>query len=202
MENKHRYHYSDHDRCRTIHGKHDGKYNGRFIITGDSYVCGGVYYQGENVNCEAVVVDREESPEVYDYYFSEMLSRAKHPRLDRIVRAKLPEAIYETVHANMRYEGNEVGQTHRSAGASIGQEINLSLFMEKGFGVCRHQALACMALMQMCREKGLVHGRASLERSTRRHQENSSGHTAHAWFGIPTIKDRLSLTWRTTISAP
>lgn len=194
MKNKYHYNYSGHDRGHNLGISRSNEYIGRTIITPDSKISNRIYYQGRQAPSEAIVVDREDHPEIYNEYIDEVFARARHPRQDRTIRGKIVESVYDTVQANMPYSQQRVTQVYQNMGGVRGQEINLSVYMGRGFGVCRHQALACAALLEMCHEGGYINGRISVDRSTRHHQSDAADYGAHAWVrytdaGGPIILD-------------
>ena len=145
-------------------------YQGRPVIHRDSRIDGGVYLgQGQR---EAIVVDFRKDHKLMDLY-----EKVKDKSLKNgvIKKSRILGAVYGAVKESMpRQDYEAVKEIINRYGVEEDGKISLGVFLEEGAGVCRHDALACAALLERFKEEGIVKGRASLDR-------NSNHLGGHAW---------------------
>lgn len=167
-------------------------YGGRRLIGRDEDVRGGVYYG--TYSGEAIVVDPEKYPDEYDRYYNIAVDKAT---IDgKVERSKVLKAVFDTVTSEMEYSQSgvdgilqDVADRDGTPSFDDGKKLELSLFMEAGVGVCRHQALACAALLERFKDEGYIRGAISVDRNERvgvPGQEDGG----HAWVRY-TSKDGL-----------
>lgn len=145
-------------------------YQGRPIIHRDSPVNGGVYLGAKQR--EAIVIDSKKYSGL-----SALYSIAKNKAsVDGNVRKDLVlEAVFQTVREAMPTQNEEaVEKIAREHGAEKDGKIALDVFLEKRTGVCRQDALACAALLELFKEEGFIRGKPGVDR-------NSTELGGHAW---------------------
>lgn len=150
----------------------DGRayYQGRPVIHRDSQIDGGVCLgQGKR---EAIVVDSQKYPKLRELY-----EAAKGKAMeDGIVRKeKILQAVYDTVTEAIPVQSStRVKRLLQALDIGKDEKISLDVFLEYGVGVCRHDALACAALLELFKKDGFVNGKPSVDR-------NSDKGEGHAW---------------------
>jgi len=152
--------------------KLDGEesYSGRFIIHRDGPIDGGVYISVTSK--EAIVVDSQKYPKLKELY-----NRAKLKATEKGIVQKdlILEAVFNTVsEAIPKQDERSVAKIVREFGVGKDGKIALDKFLERGTGVCRHDALTCAALLEMFNKEGMLSGKPSLDR-------NATEMGAHAW---------------------
>jgi hypothetical protein len=152
--------------------QHGKVFKGYPVIGHDSPVRGGVYtglYGGE-----ALIVNPYKNPEEYDRYYREAAARL--PVGGLATDQHVLQATFDTVLENMPYDTNEVevdkiladlSPTGQREDFVDGTKVELGIFMFEGVGVCRHQTLAAVALLEMFRDDGRLTGATSTDRSQR-----------------------------------
>lgn len=151
----------------------DGTYRNRPAIEDHTPIIGGVSY-GEHPD-EAVVVNPEGSPALYQSWYMESIARASIKGVVR--RGRVLQAVYDTIDANMAYDMDGVNSIVL---ARRGKKIDLSRFMQQGVGVCRHMALAAGMLLELHKHDGHIRGTPRVNRSER--VDNVTGkQSGHAW---------------------
>ena len=150
----------------------DGMYRGRFAIEDDTPIIGGVSY-GEHRG-EAVVVNPEGTPKYYQDWYQESIARASLHGVIR--REKVLRGVYDTVDARMRYSKDGVDDIVQDR---MGKKIDLGVFMKAGVGVCRHQALACAALLEFHKDDRHIRGTPRVNRNIR--VRKGAEPEGHAW---------------------
>jgi|TARA_B100002003_G_C14024257_1_gene493891 hypothetical protein len=145
-------------------------YKGRPPTCRDSPIDGTVYLgQGQR---EAIVVDFKK-----DHKLRGLYERVKDESLENGVfkKGRILGAVYQAVKESMpRQDYEAVKEIIHKYGVQEDGKVLLGLFIREGVGVCRHDALACAALLERFKEEGIVKGRASLDR-------NSNYLGGHAW---------------------
>ena len=89
-------------------------------------------------------------------------------------RGLILDAVYEVVSAAMPYDDEAVEKIVSETGNDNDGKIALDYFIQEGKGVCRHQALACAALLERFKDEGYIRGTASVDR-------NSDTRGGHSW---------------------
>lgn len=104
---------------------------------------------------EAIVVDPLKAPEKYNEWFSEVeLAKVGS---NRVRRSPILQSTLNLVSEKMKYSQSSVDEILSKYNASNnGDKIELSVFMEEGAGVRRHQALAVASLLYMAKEAGHI----------------------------------------------
>ena len=148
----------------------------RPTITRDSRIDGGVYegsYGGE-----AIVVDSNKMPAI-------------QAALDDIMRRISPDGtpnkhlalqtVFNYVSTQMQYGRADVEEILQRAGGRDGTKIGLSVYIERGVGVCRHQALFAGVLLEKLADSGVLSGAVSVERNMNRRGTNDDKYDGHSW---------------------
>jgi hypothetical protein len=145
-------------------------YQNRHIIHRDSKIDGGVYL-GQNQR-EAIVVDSKKYPALRKLYEK---AKNKAMRNGVIEKDKILQAVYETVAEAMpKQDDSAVEEIIHRYGVEKDGKISLDVFLLEDVGVCRHDALACAALLELFKEDGIIRGKPSVDR-------NSTSLGGHAW---------------------
>lgn len=145
-------------------------YQGRHVISRDTAVDGGVYLgQGSR---EAIVVDTKKYPE----HFKELYKKARKEASDgkHVDKNRILRAVYNAVKGAMKYDDASVEEIISKYGVENDGKISLNIFLHEGVGICRHQALACAALLERFKKYGHISGKPSVDR-------NSLCNGGHAW---------------------
>jgi hypothetical protein len=187
MGQKDKYFY-DASYTQRFRAEYGDTYRGRKIIGRDMDVRGGVFYGKFRESSEAIVVDPDNHPDIYWDYFKSACDRARDES-GEVVGSSVLGAVFDTVRANMRYSKKGVSYVRRELGPADGQKIELGVFMDAGVGVCRHQALACAALLEDFKDAGYIHGHVSIDRSHRWDPDNDKDRGGHAWVRYTTEDD-------------
>lgn len=147
----------------------NGYFDGDPIIGRNSpAVTGGVYLGGKAR--EAITVKPEQDPRLESVYkrmikqrvLSRLVGKAANQETQS-VEAQLKK-VYDTVHKLMKYDGDAV---ERFSEAYKGdKQVSLGEYVEKGIGVCRHQALLCAYLTERLIADGKMAGHVKVERNT------------------------------------
>ncbi len=167
----------------------DGKYQGRFIIHKDSQILGGVYLgQGKR---EAIVVDPKYGglPKLYelakrksreltadpetcdDFYWIDSATGKEtyHPK------AALMGTFAAVKETMPMQDDDAVREFLAKNNLNNDMKVTLDSFLSAGLGVCRHDALACGAVLEMFQTNGHLPGwKMSVDR-------NSNHLGGHAW---------------------
>ncbi len=158
-------------------------YNGRHVITHKTPILGGVCMgEGER---EAIVVDPK-GPRLLELY-----EKAKKLAYDenkgRIRRSRVLSSVFDVARSALKYDDKRVDALTRRYNNDT--EIPLDKFIESGVGLCRHQALAAGALLELFKRDGIIRGVARI------HRNSISGLGGHTWVhyashdGTPVILD-------------
>lgn len=148
----------------------NGSYRGRPIIHRDSPIDGGIYLGAHQR--EAIVVDSILSPLLLDMY-----EDAKARITDwkwSYKKGKIPRAVYTLVPKRLRYDEAKVDSLVRRHESRNDGEILMEEFLQEGYGICRHQALAAGFLMERFKKEGIIKGQVSVDR-------NVFDGEGHAW---------------------
>lgn len=163
--------------------RHGETYQGRRIIGRDTAIDNGVYFG--NYEGEALVVDSKKYPKQYE----RLLDIAKSEASDQkgsVVRGKVLDAVFHTVKKAMPYSQKgvdsllqDVAEREGKSKFKDGTKIDLSMFIEDGVGVCRHQALTVGLLLEKMKEEGHIRGDISVDRSMTWNPKGERD--GHAW---------------------
>ncbi len=148
----------------------DDKYLDRLLIGRDSPIDGGVYLGGNER--EAIVVNSCDSPQLQLAY-----KEVKKRSLDdsgEVRRGKILQSVYELTNEKMKFSEIEVARVIDEHSVDKDGKISLGIFLQEGYGVCRHMALLSAFLLEKFVEEGHIRGKPSVDR-------NSCFHNAHAW---------------------
>lgn len=150
----------------------------RHTISRDGRINGGVYegaYGGE-----AIVVDREKYPEGYTAAMASIEAAITRPD-GSIDKSLVMESVFNEVQRTMKYDQFQVGKILQDLGhGKDGTKIALQEYIQKGVGVCRHQALFAGQLLEGLKDKGYISGTASVDRNKNR-KIDADGYDGHAW---------------------
>jgi len=157
------------------------KNNGREVrhtISRDGRIDGGVY-EG-NYGGEAIVVDRKKYSEGYDMAMASVEAAITRPD-GSIDKSLVMQSVFNQVRQTMKYDQYEVGKILQDLGqGKDGTKIALQEYIQKGVGVCRHQALFAGQLLEGLKDKGYISGSASIDRNKNR-RVDEDGYDGHAW---------------------
>lgn len=137
---------------------------------------------GSDYDAESIAVDYNAFPEVYDALVQQVIGEASERSEDGALKVKkdlIFDAVMKMVRERLAYSLEGVAAMYEEAGAQKGVPIALSRYLERGIGVCRHQALLTAALLELLKKKGIVGGSARLNRSRQWTQAGEPG--GHAW---------------------
>jgi len=146
----------------------EDKFCGRRIICRDSPIDGGVYIGNGR---EAIVVDSAKYPALKTLYEK---AKQKATIEGRVCKHLILYAVYDTVKNAMRYDKEAVDEIIDNYKVRGNKKIALDVFIKKGVGVCRHQALACGTLLELFKKEGYISGKPSIDR-------NRDKNKSHAW---------------------
>jgi len=156
------------------------KATNRHLINRDTDVIGGVWGGNE---AEALVVDYDESKPFYDELLDEVKRRSSRPGENGrpvIDKKYVLNAVLETVRDKMRYSLEEESRIFQEyGGGQKDRKVSLAIYIAEGVGVCRHQALAAAAMLELLRREGVIKGSARVNRSVQWPEEGEPG--GHAW---------------------
>lgn len=148
----------------------------RHTISRDSRIDGGVYegaYGGE-----AIVVDTEKYPLITQAVEKVLAEVTVDGKIDK---GLVLETVYNHVFQNMRYDSEAVDKIFAEDCKGIdGQKISLDTYISDGVGECRHQALFAGAILEKLQERGVVSGKASVERNLVRDGADGK-YDGHSW---------------------
>lgn len=148
----------------------DETYLDRPIIGRDSPINGGIYLGGNTR--EAIVVDYQNSSQLRLAY-----RQAKEMATDnsgKVKRGKVLQAVYDLTKDKIEFSGDEVDLIIKNNSVGKDGKISLGIFLQEGYGVCRHMALLSALLLEKFVDEGHIRGKPSVDR-------NSCFHSAHAW---------------------
>jgi transglutaminase superfamily protein len=154
----------------------DGRFvfGGRRVIGHGSRIEGGVYLGSGSR--EAIVVD-ETKTEALTGSYSEVLQRITVG--DQVDKRKALQTVYEVTQEKIPYDLDKTDEYVRPY--SDDTKVALDNFINKGFGVCRHQALLAGYLLEKLKDDGILRGQVSVNRNF------VPGRGAHAWAEYTTF---------------
>jgi len=152
-----------------------GYYKDRPIIGRDSPVIGGVYTTGRK---EALVVDEKYG--LLEECYEEVLQQLKHLETNGNNPKKvILGLVFKYVREKLKYDNDAVEESVKklNAGKTDNSAVKVSLdyFINKGVGVCRHQAVLAGYLLEKFKQDGYISGKASVDRN---YSDKEGG---HAW---------------------
>lgn len=151
----------------------------RHAIHRDSVIDGGVYeglYGGE-----AIVVDSDKYPDGISQAMDTVLSRITKSD-GSVDKGLVLGAVFDVVTASMRYDAAAVEDIFQRHGKGRdGVKLQLNEYISEGVGVCRHQALFAGLLLEMLQKRGLIRGRASVERNMMKDPNDKDRYDGHSW---------------------
>lgn len=147
----------------------DGFYKDRRVIGKDTPIDKGVYL-GEGAR-EAIVVDLKNSQPIKDLYV-EGVKRVRN----RIRTIDKLEALYQVVReAFPILKSHQVDDVLKELDVKKDVKVDLSEFIKRGIGSCRHMALSVGVLLETFINDGLLEGKVSIDRN------KVPGEGSHAW---------------------
>lgn len=164
------------------------KFQGRDVIKRDSRINGGVYIV-PGIQ-EAIVVDdgrgnnQKGSEEMsvlqreYGRAYSDFLTKAKAlgANVEHGVKADQETSVVRAAFASsVDILDYDLGIASSIASEHKDEKVNLSLFLQEGKGVCRHQALLASYYLERAISGGYMSGRVSVDRNY------VEGRGGHAW---------------------
>ena len=148
----------------------NGYFEGRPIIGRDTQIDGGVSLGGSSR--EAIVVDFGKSPYIQNLY---RLARQKSSREGVVQKELVLRAVYDVVMETMHIKDEYATEALLdNLGIMNDQKVSLDLFVEKGIGVCRHNALVTGVVLERFKKDNHISGNVSADR-------NSCEHGGHMW---------------------
>ena len=152
-------------------------FKNRRIIGRDVSVNKGVYLGAGSR--EAIVVDRKFGE--LNRLFEEAKKRASVD--GKVIKDFVIHSVFDVINEAMPVKDNaEVERLVKREKAGRDGEIPLDVFLREGVGVCRHNALAVADLLQRFKEEGVLKGKASVDRNTKRVViDGRSFDAGHAW---------------------
>lgn len=167
----------------------------RPIMSRDQDPRGKVFYT--TAGGEAIVVDPTKYPEVYKKWYREFEDRARGNKRkgvigslinranggtvqEEVVRPLVLQSAFDLVSEKMKYSKQGVQKILQEENATKdGAKVELSIFMDEGVGVCRHQALAVATLLSEAKDNGHIRGDISVDRSEQWSPDGDR--SGHAW---------------------
>jgi hypothetical protein len=141
-------------------------FQGRPTIHRDSPIDGGVFTTG----VEAIVVDSQKYPKLKELY-EIAKNKAAEIAIKKIAEGvewdndeNVLQAVYDTVAEAMPRQSDKLTDWLINKYNVKGDiKIALDVFLETGIGVCRHDALACGALLELFIKDGIIKGKPSMD---------------------------------------
>lgn len=150
----------------------------RHSIGRDSRLSEGVYegsYGGE-----AITLDYEDDPAPIDDAIAEVVRRASEGMETGYDKHKLLNGVFDVVSERMRYDSDAVKEIFKSIGGKDGTKISLAGYIDRGVGVCRHQALYAGLVIEKLVDQGMLRGSVSVDRNMVKGR-GSDKYDGHAW---------------------
>lgn len=159
----------------------------RPTIGHDTPISGGVY---ENAyGREAIVVDMEKHPLLRET-LDEVVARITDED-GRVDKSRALHAVFDIVKDRMRYSKDATNEIFRTVGHNThGSKIALDVYIDKGVGVCRHQALYAGAILEELIKRGILNGQVSVERNMKQ-RDNDDAYDGHAWVRYTTSSGEI-----------
>lgn len=148
----------------------------RHLIGRDTNVLNGIYtgaYGGE-----AIVVDYDTMPEYYDRLADSALDRALNPD-GTVDKSLVLNSVFDVATELMPYSLEAVDAVNKKFNVGDFRKISLSAYVSNNAGVCRHQALLVTAMLEILKNRGVLHGEASIDRSVQWTEQGDP--EGHAW---------------------
>jgi hypothetical protein len=152
----------------------------RHLIGRDSQIAEGMY--GGSYGGETIVVDYNSDKAYYDAAIDQVKQRATVTNPDgtpKIDKNMILDSVFQTTKEKLPYNKEGVDRIFQTYGGKDHTKLALSVYMESGAGVCRHQALLAGLMIEKLGEEGILRGHASVDRSIQWPEEGDPG--GHAW---------------------
>ncbi|NQV12420.1 hypothetical protein HQ524_03575 [Candidatus Uhrbacteria bacterium] len=167
-----------------------GTWRGREIISRDTPVNGGVYLGGSER--EAIVVDdeREGSRREYDRVYNSVFDTVKsYEKQGYNKKDVLLNSVFDTTRTEIPYAESKI---EKILDEELGinredKKVDLSFFISKKAGVCRHQVLLVAYLLERLIKYGQLEGEASVDRNA------IPGIGAHTWVRYTSSRGDISI---------
>lgn len=164
-----------------------GRFAGRPVIGRDTPINGGVYVGLPNGNREAIVVDDQKHPAALNHVYNKAVQRiykfadesldwARPLGYEYGVADKVLRPVFNTVLDVMPYSDEVVNDIVR--GHAKDTKVSLNAFINRGGGVCRHQALLVAYTLERLQKNGELSDvdRISVDRNSKKGELGG-----HAW---------------------
>lgn len=157
-------------------------YKNRHQISRDSEISGGVYFG--TYGGEAIVVDPDKYPGHYQKLYDQIIDRAREVNPDgskgKIRKDRILGSVFSSVRVALPYSLEGVDTALLSIDKfESGAKVDLSFFLDRKIGVCRHQALACGVMLERLAKEGIINGKVSVDRNELWSPNGDRG--GHAW---------------------
>jgi hypothetical protein len=151
----------------------------RHSIGRDTRLAEGVYegsYGGE-----AITIDYRKNPQLIDAAVSDVMAAARDPQTGRVRKDQIMRSVFNRVSDTMQYDAVAVAKIFEDElGGKEGKKISLNSYIERGVGVCRHQALFAGVILERLKDEGVIGGTASVDRNMVRSGPDGE-YDGHAW---------------------
>jgi hypothetical protein len=165
----------DASEIRRLRAESEAKGKNRHAIMRDTPILEGI--SEGTYGKEAIVVDYNDSPEVYEDALREVLELSQED--GKVDKSKILNAVFDTVSERMPYSLSGVDKIFKYVGGIDNTKVGLSSYIDAKIGVCRHQALFVGVLLELLRKEGVVRGTVSFDRNINWKQDGEPG--GHAW---------------------
>ncbi len=142
----------------------DGFFRGRKVITRDSPIDGGVYLGAHER--EAIVVDMGKSRRLRES-FKEVRDQATTTEGEfkgLVDRCRVLPVVYELARERLKYSEKKTTDIIDIYHVKDDGKISLDVFLQAGYGVCRHQALFAGVLIERFIKEEYLRGAVSIDR--------------------------------------
>jgi hypothetical protein len=161
-----------------------GRFAGRHVIGRDTSINGGVYVGLPNGNREAIVVDDVKHPDALNRAYAEAIQSVyRAARWEgwfsdpsrSAVETNILRPVFETVRSMMPYSNDVVASIVNKHQKDT--KVALNSFINRGGGVCRHQALLVGYILERMQSSGELseEDRISVDRN------GEKGGGGHVW---------------------
>ena len=148
----------------------------RYLIGRDTSVLDGIY--AGSYGGEAIVVDYNREHEFYDQIADKVVDACL--KQDGVIdKSLILETVFKTVTEQMPYSQAGVNELNAKYSIKDYQKVSLAAYAHEGVGVCRHQALLVTTILEILKNRGIVRGTASIDRSIQWPEDGDP--EGHAW---------------------